>query len=95
MSGDARVSGNARVYGDAWVYGDARVSPIVITGLNYIVTITDKHIKIGCEFHLINEWQDFSDKDILKMYGKSALTFWREHKSAVLSIAAIHEGKQK
>jgi len=54
---NAQVYGNARVYSKARVYGNAQVScnavcsisPIVVTGLRYTVTITDKHIQIGCQ----------------------------------------------
>jgi UDP-3-O-[3-hydroxymyristoyl] glucosamine N-acyltransferase len=48
---NARVYGNAQVFGNARVYGDAACTktPCVIAGLlPYIITITDKHISIGC-----------------------------------------------
>ena len=95
VSGNARVSGDAQVSGNARVSGDARVSPVVITGLNYVITITDKHIKIGCEFHLITEWKKFSDKRILEMDGKSALTFWKNHKKVIIETAVFHSNREK
>ena len=86
QSGNAWVYGNAEVCGDAQVYGDARVSPIVIAGLRYPVTITDQHMKIGCEFHPIGEWGGFDDRRILEMDGKAALTFWRSYKNILMGI---------
>jgi predicted acyltransferase (DUF342 family) len=62
--GDAMVSGNARVYGDARVCGDAMVSGGATVSEfcnNFIfeehnITITDNHMRIGCQQHLKTEW---------------------------------------
>ena len=97
VSGDAQVSGNAQVYGNAWVsgdaqvYGNAQVSPIVISGLTYPVTITDKHMQIGCEFHLLSEWQVFDDERIARMDGCSSRRFWKAWKEPLLAIARAGE----
>jgi hypothetical protein len=64
--GDAQVYGNARVYGDARVYGNAQVygdawvsrSPIVLTGFKHTLTITDHHVRAGCEQHSPSVWID-------------------------------------
>ena len=86
--GDAQVSGNARVSGNAWVYGDARVSPIHIAGLPYLVTITDAHMKIGCEYHLISEWAAFDDRRIAAMDGVKSAKFWAKHGPYLLALCA-------
>ena len=86
VCGDARVCGNAQVCGDARVYGNAWVSPINIIGLVYPITITDMHMQIGCERHLIADWAAFEDRRILNMDGKAALTFWRAHKSHLIAM---------
>ena len=93
--GNAQVSDNARVYGNAQVSGNARVSPVNIIGLTYPVTITDGHIRIGCEFHTIAEWRDFDDRRILKMEGRTAINFWRAHKAAIMSICDARAEKQE
>ena len=84
--GDARVYGNARVFGNAQVFGNARVTPICVTGLTYPVTVTDHHMRIGCEFHLISEWREFDGRRIAQMDGLSAARFWRDHRTALLAI---------
>src|SRR5258705_316842 len=61
VSGDAEVSGNAKVFGNAEVSGDASKTPICLSGLNWHVTITDNHIRIGCQFHTIVDWEKFED----------------------------------
>ena len=90
VSGDARVSGNAwvygdaRVYGNALVYGDAWVStvcaatPKVITGLLYTLTITDEHLRAGCQVHTFPEWRNKTEREVLAMDGKAALVFYKE-----------------
>ena len=91
QDGNAWVSGDAQVYGNAWVYGNAQVSPIVISGLTYPVTITDKHMQIGCEFHLLSEWQVFDDERIARMDGCSSRRFWKAWKEPLLAIARAGE----
>ena len=86
VSGNAQVSGNAWVHGNAQVSGDAQVTPICVTGLTYPVTVTDNHMMIGCEFHLISEWREFDDRRIAQMDGLPASRFWRDHRTALLAI---------
>ena len=92
VSGNALVYGNARVYdnvlvsGNARVYDNARVSPISITNLKYQTTITDNHLRVGCEMHTFEEWNKFSDKRILAMEGKEALKWWKAHKPLIMGI---------
>ena len=58
--GNAEVYGNARVYGDAEVYGNAKSTRKVFT-LNFVhnLTMTDFHIRYGCEQKTIEEWSDW------------------------------------
>ena len=90
--GNAKVSGYAKIYGNARVFEDAEVSGYaqilnnaqatkkVITFGNafaYDITITDKHIKIGCQQHLKLKWLEFTNKEILEMEGEKAMKFWK------------------
>ena len=90
VSGAAHVSGDACVYGDAHVYGAAHVSgaahvcgdahvskqPVVVTGLRYLVAVTDTHLIAGCECHTFEAWRNFSQKEITAMDGSSATEFY-------------------
>lgn len=92
--GDCWVYGNAEVYGDVVVYGNAVVTTTVKTFGNafiYKITVTDKHIKIGCQQHLKNEWKAFEDREIIKMDGKKALEFWRMFKPVLESLGLFEE----
>ena len=53
---------------------------------DYFVYIWDKHIKIGCEFHSMDEWFDFTDKGILAMDGKKGLKWWKIWKELIKGI---------
>ena len=87
---DARVSGNAQVFRDAQVFGDARVfgdavvttlcskSPTTISGLRYTITVTDEHLRAGCQVYTFQEWRDKTECAVLAMDGKAALVFYRE-----------------
>ena len=101
VSGDAQVYGNAWVSGDAQVSGDARVSDnarvygdkitnkddiCYISNRYYNITITPLHIKIGCQYHAQEAWWNFTDEQIEKMDGESALNFWKIWKEPLKQI---------
>lgn len=71
---DAVVCDSAVVYGGACVCGDAvcTITPIVITGLHYRVTITDKHIQIGCQQYTASQLRK-AIPDLMKTYKLSKL----------------------
>ena len=77
--GKAQVCDEARVFGEAQVFGKAQATTTVKTfgnGFRYNITVTDKHIKIGCQQRLKSEWINFTDREILEMDGRQALEFW-------------------
>ena len=101
VCGDAQVSDDAQVYGNAWVYGDAQVSDnaqvsgdkitnkddiCYISNRYYNITITPLHIKIGCQYHAQEAWWNFTDEQIEKMDGQSALKFWKIWKEPLKQI---------
>ena len=91
---NAKVWGNAKVYDNAKVWGDAKATQMAKTFGNafcYAITVTDKHIKIGCQQHLKSKWLNFSDKEILKMDGKRALEFWRIFKPLAEQLGLFEE----
>ena len=92
---DAWVCGDAKVYGDARVYSNARVCGDKITNKDdicyisnryYNITITPLHIKIGCQYHAQEAWWNFTDEQIKKMDGESALNFWKIWKEPLKQI---------
>ena len=91
---EAQVYGEAQVYDEARVYGEARVTTVVKTfgnGFDYRITVTDKHIKIGCQQHLKSEWYNFQEGEIIEMDGKRALKFWRIFKPLAEQLGLFEE----
>ena len=89
VSDDAQVYGNARVSDDAQVYGDKitnKYDICYISNRYYNITITPLHIKIGCQYHAHEAWWNFTDEQIKKMDGESALNFWKIWKEPLKQI---------
>lgn len=58
----------------------------------YKVTLPSPgRMKIGCEDHTIDEWEAFTNKEILAMDGKRALKFWRRWKAPLIAYARAKE----
>ena len=58
-----------------------------LIGLQWDVIIFDAHMRIGCQMHPLSDWASFDDRRIAEMDGVHALRFWRQHKSALLTLA--------
>jgi uncharacterized protein YjbI with pentapeptide repeats len=75
---------------DADLYGKKLIkTPLFILNLEWDVTITTQHLRIGCQVHLISEWKSFDDDSIKKM-SRSALVFWNKYKTAILAMCDAH-----
>ena len=78
---------------DADLFGEKlKKSPVLIENLNWSVTITDVHMKIGCQLHTIEDWRSFSDEEIDRM-SPQALDFWQKHKVALLALCDAHSAE--
>ena len=91
VSGDADVSGDALVSGNAEVYGDKieKENDLINITSNvgsYNITITPKHIKIGCQYHSKTAWFNFTDEEIAKMDGEKAVNWWKTWKPILKQI---------
>ena len=95
--GNAKVSGDALVSGDARVCGDAEVRcdkiekendliNITSNSGSYNITITPKHIKIGCQYHSKTAWFNFTENEIVKMGGENAVIWWKTWKPILKQI---------
>lgn len=58
-----------------------------LIGLRWDVIIFDAHMRVGCQMHPLSDWASFDDRRISEMDGVHALRFWRQHKSALLTLA--------
>lgn len=62
------------------------VKVIQISGMWWDVTIVQGYMRIGCQYHHVNEWDKFTDDEIDEMDAK-ALEFWQENKQWLVNLA--------
>ena len=67
-------------------------NPIVITGLQWWILITDNYLRIGCQRHSHAKWAEMSNDDINAM-DSSALDFWKQWRDSLLAMCKAHKGK--
>lgn len=83
----ANLSG-ANLSGATWREGVViERHPLIINGLIYRIAILDNHMRIGCEFHSLEEWASFDNRAIAEMDGKTALKFWGQFRDVLLGMA--------
>ena len=85
VSGDANVSGNAEVYGDK-IEKENDLINITSNAGSYNITITQNHIKIGCQYHSKTAWFKITENKIRKMDGQKAVDWWKTWKPILISI---------
>jgi hypothetical protein len=62
--------------------------PLFVSGISaWTVTMTDEHMTVGCQTHTIKEWLAFKESDIEAMSGTAAVTFWKQHKAMLKTLA--------
>ena len=83
------VYGNAWVYGDARVYGDCSKTPTVISGLKYLITITDSDLKAGCQFHSLDYWKSVKDIQLRAMDGDDAVEFYHNTLKPLIELLKV------
>ena len=67
---------------------DCTEQPIVIVGLlPWVICIrkNNKTLKIGCQDHSIESWQNISEQELEKL-SDNALSLYRQHKEAILNF---------
>ena len=76
----------------------ADLSSANLSGANMSILQTDiwtcyiqpDHIRIGCQYHTVNEWIAFTEDQISAMDSR-ALVWWRKWKPAILAIHATFQ----
>ncbi|PXZ04378.1 pentapeptide repeat-containing protein [Gilliamella apicola] len=51
-------------------------STFIIFGEKYFISICGYCVRAGCQCHSVNEWRQFSKRDIFDMDGKNSLKFY-------------------
>lgn len=69
----------------AFTRGDRSSYSIRIEGLRWPVLIAGDYIAIGCQHHLIKDWEEFTDTEVLSMH-PYAPEFWGLYKDRILAF---------
>ena len=48
--------------------------------------IQSSHIRIGCKYHSVGQWRNFTDQEISKM-SEDSLDCWHKNKPIIMAIA--------
>ena len=64
-------------------------TPIQINNLTWDILITEHHMKIGCQVHTHQEWEDFTGDEISEM-DESAFEFAEQWRSILLMMCHEH-----
>ena len=101
ISADAQLPVLTSVGGSLYIRADAQLpvltsvggvaltmEPIIVTGLDWPVSILDTTMRIGCQEHSLADWAAFDDRQIAEMDGRTtAVRFWSLHKADLLGRA--------
>jgi len=60
--------------------------PLQVDGLRWHVMILDDAMRIGCEIHLLKDWDGFDD-DRIEQMDTNALEFWQVWKEPLFAMA--------
>ena len=52
----------------------------------YSLHALDTHLKIGCQLHTYEEWNRFSDRELLEMSNKESVKWFRENQRWLMSF---------
>ena len=69
-------------------------TPLQLNNLKWLVLISDSYLRIGCQRHLISDWEKFKDGEIEKM-ASGALDFWKKWKNSILTICKAHSESEE
>jgi len=69
-------------------------APLQIVGLPYDVLITEDHIKVGCQMHIVKEWKKLTPKSVKNMADNATL-FAKKYKKIILALHKEHVSKEQ
>ena len=67
------------------IFGEKTTKYMLLVIDTYQVILTTSFIKIGCQLHKVEEWNNYKDKQISAMDGQKALDWWKTWKDFILS----------
>ena len=74
-------------------YANLRGADLIVLQMDlWTAYITTNHIRIGCQSHILSEWENFTDEEISEMH-PGALEYWNENKEVIISLCKRFNNK--
>ena len=64
---------------------------IVISLPLWTAYVQKTHIRIGCQYHSIEDWQNFTDEKISEMHSDAHI-WWKKHKQLIMCAVEVLNG---
>ena len=84
-----------RIRAPAGRLGIAWQEPLILTGLRWPATLSNKYMTIGCECHEFAVWERATPDDIVEKRGTNEarynLAFWEEYRDALIMLCRGRE----
>jgi len=74
-------------------YADLRGADLIVLQMDlWTAYITTNHIRIGCQSHILSEWENFTDEEISEMH-PGALEYWNNNKEVIIALCKRFNNK--
>ena len=72
---------------------DLRYADLIVLQMDlWTAYITTNHIRIGCQSHILSEWENFTDEEISEMH-PGALEYWNNNKEVIIALCKRFNNK--
>ena len=74
-------------------YANLRGADLIVLQMDlWTAYITTNHIRIGCQSHILSEWENFTDEEISEMH-PGALEYWNNNKEVIIALCKRFNNK--
>ena len=76
----------ANLRGADLIYSNLSGADLIVLQMDlWTAYITTNHIRIGCQSHILSEWENFTDEEISEMH-PGALEYWNKNKEVIIAL---------
>ena len=84
---------DANLRGADFSGADLRYADLIVLQMDlWTAYITTNHIRIGCQSHILSEWENFTDEEISSMH-PGALEYWNNNKEVIIALCKRFNNK--
>ena len=84
---------DANLTGANLIDANVRYANLIVLQMDlWTAYITTNHIRIGCQSYSLDNWENFTDKEILSMH-PDALDYWTKNKEVIINLCKRFNNK--